>query len=285
MYRSAYFYSLATVSVVVIVWLCHALQQWLWSRAQKTLNNSRHASAHGLADAGSFLGSVMLATSVSFFSPARESLLHDAFWTSVFAIISILLFQLSARLGARTLLPKHARAEVLAGNRAAAIVMGTHFAATGILVSRCMYGNEFRELPLSIVFFVLSQLILHLFLVTFRWLTPYSDAEEIADGNEAAALSYGGFTLALAWIIGHAVEGEFGGWIDSLLGFAMALAPVALLYPTRQLVVQTLLLRGKFSLRRGVLDQRIVQQRDTIAGAMEAVSYLATAFVATRLGE
>jgi hypothetical protein len=51
----------------------------------------------------------------------------------------------------------------------------------------------------------------------------------------------------------------------------------------RQVVVQMLFLGGGFSFRRGRLDHEIAQDRNVGAGLLEAVGYIATAMIVTRL--
>jgi uncharacterized membrane protein YjfL (UPF0719 family) len=122
---------------------------------------------------------------------------------------------------------------------------------------------------------------LHLFVILFRSLTVYADDQEVMGENVAAALSYAGATLAIAVIVGHAAEGEFTAWGPSLRAYALALLSALVLYPVRQLVVQTLFLRQRFALRGGGLDRLIAHDHDVGVSAVEAVSYLAAAFVLT----
>jgi hypothetical protein len=51
----------------------------------------------------------------------------------------------------------------------------------------------------------------------------------------------------------------------------------------RQIVVQMLFLGGGFSFRNGRLDHEIAQDRNVGAGLLEAIGYLATALVVTRI--
>ena len=55
------------------------------------------------------------------------------------------------------------------------------------------------------------------------------------------------------------------------------------LYPVRQVFVQMLLLRSPLKLRGGPLDQGIAVERSEGIGALEAVTYVATALSITRL--
>ena len=131
------------------------------------------------------------------------------------------------------------------------------------------------------LFFVIAQATLHLFVVLFRALTLYAEDQEIMGENVAAAVSYAGATLAIALIVGHAVEGDFEGWGVSLRSYAVALASSLVLYPVRQLGVQTLMLRQRFALRGGALDRLVAQERNVGVSAVEAVSYLAVAVLLT----
>ncbi|HVH43370.1 MAG TPA: DUF350 domain-containing protein, partial [Labilithrix sp.] len=160
---------------------------------------------------------------------------------------------------------------------------GAHYVATGIITSHAMAGNDLKTLGISVVFFVLGQVTLHVFVSLFRALTTYDDAEQIAGENLAAALSYAGAAVALAIIIARATEGEFTGWASSLRGYAGVLACVIALYPVRQVFVQMLLLRAPLKLRGGPLDDGIALQRSEGIGALEAVTYVAAALSITRL--
>jgi uncharacterized membrane protein YjfL (UPF0719 family) len=213
-----------------------------------------------------------------------ESLAHDVLWVAAYGLTALLLLVLFGHLGVRVLLRARLPAEVERGNLAAGLAAGAHYLATGILLSRSLSGTDLGMLGVALVFFVLAQLTLHLLVMLFRTLTVYDDAEEILGENLAAALSYSGITVALSLIIGHAVEGTFVGWGSSLRGYGLALAFALALYPVRQLFVQTLLLGARFSLRGGRLDQGIAAERNLGMGVLEAVSYLAAAFLVTRLG-
>ena len=157
------------------------------------------------------------------------------------------------------------------------------FAATGLIIAKCFYGDDVATLGISVVFFVIGQATLHLFVVLFRLLTLYAEEQEIEGENVAAAVSYAGAMIAIALIVGHATEGDFAGWGISLRAYGVALVSALVLYPVRQLGVQTLLLRKRFALRGGDLDRLVAQERNVGASAVEAVSYLAAAILLTGL--
>ncbi len=72
-------------------------------------------------------------------------------------------------------------------------------------------------------------------------------------------------------------------WSESLLGYGSVLLFLFLLYPVRQILVQVVLLGAPFTLRGGRLDAGVAAERNEGMGALEAVSYLATAFAIAEL--
>lgn len=208
---------------------------------------------------------------------------HDAMWVGAFGVVGVVLIAVTGELGVRLLLSSRLPKEIERGNTAAGLAAGAHYVATGIITSHAMAGNDVKTLGISVVFFVLGQITLHVFVSLFRALTTYDDAEQIAGENLAAALSYAGAAIAVAIIIARATEGEFTGWESSLKGYGGVLACVVALYPVRQVFVQMLLLRAPLKLRGGPLDQGIAVDRSEGIGALEAVTYIATALSITRL--
>jgi uncharacterized membrane protein YjfL (UPF0719 family) len=181
----------------------------------------------------------------------------------------------------RLLLRSRLPGEIARGNVAAGVAAGAHFAATGLVIARCLYGDDVATLGVSVVFFLIAQVTLHLLVILFRTLTLYAEDEEIMGENVAAALSYAGAMLAVAIIVGHAAEGTFEGWGASLRAYVVALASALVLYPMRQFVVQVLMLRQPFALRGGALDRLVAQDRNVGVSAVEALSYVAAALLLT----
>jgi uncharacterized membrane protein YjfL (UPF0719 family) len=238
-------------------------------------------AARGIVRAGYLCGAAFVATSAIRGCVHGEDWRADLFCTVVFGGSALVLLWTVGILGIRVLLRSRLPAEIARGNLAAGVAAGAHFAATGLIMSQCLYGDDLSTLGISIVFCVIAQATLHLLVVLFRTLTLYAEDQEIMGENVAAAVSYAGAMLAIALIVGHAVEGDFAGWTVSLRSYAVALASALVLYPVRQLAVQTLMLRQPFALRGGALDRLVAQERNVGASAVEAVSYLAAAVLLT----
>src|SRR6266404_3775141 len=201
-------------------------------------------AARGIVRAGYLCGAAFVAASAIRGCVHGEDWRADLLWTAVFGGSALVLLWAVGSLGVRVLLRSSLPGEIARGNVAAGVAAGAHYAATGLIMAQCLYGDDLATLGISIVFFVIAQATLHLF-------------------------------------VGHAVEGEFEGWGISLRSYAVALASSLVLYPVRQLGVQTLMLRQRFVLRGGALDRLVAQERNVGVSAVEAVSYLAAAVLLT----
>lgn len=252
--------------------------------------NRRHASdftkgnsAQRLLGVGQVTAIFLVAANAVKSSAKGTDIVHDVTWVAAFAVVGVIAIGLTGAFGVRLLLASRLPAEIERGNVAAGLAAGAHYLATGIIVSRAMGGHDLHSLGISVVFFLIGQVTLHLFVSLFRALTTYDDTEQIAGENVAAALSYAGAAIAVAIIVARAAEGDFTGWGSSLKGYAGVLVGVLALYPVRQVFVQMLLLRAPLRLRGGPIDQAIALERSAGMGALEAVTYVATALSFTRL--
>jgi uncharacterized membrane protein YjfL (UPF0719 family) len=212
------------------------------------------------------------------------TLATDALWTFAYGITSLVLLLGSGELGVRLLLQGRLDREIKSGNVAAGVAAGCLWIASGIVTASAIGGEGVHELGLGVGFFLLGTVALHLLTSAFRALTTYDDAEQIAGENLAAAISFGGASIAFALFVARATSGEFTTWHDSLLSFAKSLAFCVALYPVRQVVVQSFVLGAPISARGGRIDAAIARERDATVAALEALTYVATALAAYRLG-
>jgi uncharacterized membrane protein YjfL (UPF0719 family) len=239
--------------------------------------------AQRLMRAGQILAVFLVAASSVANGASTGVLADDARWVLFFGGAGIALVELSGLLGARLILKHRLREEIARGNVAAGIAAGASFVATGILTAHALSGRDVRTLGLSLVFWVLAQVALHVTVALFRALTSYDDAEQIHGENAAAALSYGGALVALAIVVGRASDGEFETWPASLRSFGMVLLTALVLYPARQIVVQGLVLRAPITVRGGKLDTAIATDRNVPLAALEAIVYVAAALSVAHL--
>ncbi|MGH9802262.1 MAG: DUF350 domain-containing protein [Blastocatellia bacterium] len=174
------------------------------------------------------------------------------------------------------------REQIAAGNLAAGIVDGAIHLASSQIVAGALSGDGGSIVP-TVVFWLAGIAALIVLTHIFRMLTAYDDSDLIKNGNVAAALGCAGLVVAIGMMVGSAVSGSFTGYADSFRQFGMALLIVLILYPVRQIIVQMLFLGAGFSFKGGRLDREIVEDKNVGAGLLEAVGYLATALIVTRL--
>jgi uncharacterized membrane protein YjfL (UPF0719 family) len=149
-------------------------------------------------------------------------------------------------------------------------------------VAGALSGDGGSIVP-TVIFWAAGVVALIVFTHIFRSLTSYNDAESIKSNNVAAALGCAGLIIAIGIMAGYAVAGNFDGYSQGFRDFGLMMLATVALYPVRQIVVQMLFLGGGFSFRNGRLDHEIAQDRNVGAGLLEAVGYIATALIVTRL--
>jgi uncharacterized membrane protein YjfL (UPF0719 family) len=239
--------------------------------------------AQRLAAVGEVLGVFLIAGAVVRDAVQGDSVLDDVIACATFGTIGLAATMVAGRLGVRTLLGTSLHGEVGRGNRAAGVAASGHMLASAIVTASSITGSELHDLGLALTFYVIAQATLLAFVVLFRALTTYDDADQIHGENLAAALSYAGVAVAIAIVIGRALDGEFDGWVPSLRGYGGVLLALLAFYPVRQLFVQTLLMRTPLHLRGGALDVAIAERRSAGLAALEAGSYVATAIVIAQI--
>jgi uncharacterized membrane protein YjfL (UPF0719 family) len=251
-----------------------------------------HAVAHDLTKGniarklkrvGQVVAVFLVAASVVKNGARGDNLVRDILWVAAFGVAGVVLVSVTGKIGVQLLLSSRLPKEIDRGNTAAGVAAAANYIATGIITSRALAGNNLHDLGLSLVFFVIAQVTLHLFATLFRALTTYDDAEQIAGENLAAALSYAGLLIAVAIVVARAVQGDFTGWVPAMKGYGLVLLCLLAFYPVRQLFVQMLLLHAPFSVRGGALDAAIASERNVGMGALEAATYVATALAIVEL--
>jgi uncharacterized membrane protein YjfL (UPF0719 family) len=269
----ASFYA-ATFLFLLIV---HRLLRPLLGRGTGKLLGAGNARAVLAGEAGNVLALAILAGGVVKENTVGDDLAADALWCAVFASLGFVLLELTCALGNALLLHRRLRPSIAAGNVAAGLAAALHAVSVGLLASRAAAGGDLPAVGLALVFFALAVAAQQVMVGLFRLLTTYDDSEQIEGENVAAAVSWGGLSLAVAIVVSRALEGDFVDWPSALGGFgALSLSTLAF-YPVRQLLVQGLVLGARPTLRGGALDDAIGVDRDVGAAMLEAAAYVGTA--------
>ena len=273
------FVVLAVIILLIIARLVYSLV--LGQSVTDTLIN-RDNKAAAVSLCGFLLGVINVIIPIlsspghSFWADVKGVLAYGIGGILAMAVASVIFEQYSSATGVPL------RQQIASGNLAAGIVDGAiHFASSQI-VTGALTGDGGSIIPTA-VFWLAGVATLIVLTHVFRMLTDYDDADLIKKGNVAAALGCAGLIVAIGMMVGFAVSGSFTGYAESFRDFGLMILVVLVLYPVRQIIVQMLLLGAGFSFRGGRLDQEIAQDQNVGAGLLEAVGYLATALVVTRI--
>lgn len=241
----------------------------------RELLGENHATA--VAEAGAILAISIVAAGVVKNCVHGDDLVADATWCLGFAVLGFVLVELTGAIGTSVILHKRLSTAIAQGNVAAGVASACHYVATGIITAQAVAGSDLRGIGLSLTFFTLAEVAQQVVVGLFRLLTTYDDGEQIAGENMAAAISYGGVSIAVSVVVARALDGDFVDWPSALSGFGLLVAMTLVLYPVRQLVVQGLILGKMPTLRGGALDKAIGVDRHVGAAALEAAAYAGTA--------
>ncbi|MBI4807057.1 MAG: DUF350 domain-containing protein [Desulfovibrio sp.] len=109
---------------------------------------------------------------------------------------------------------------ILGGNSAVGFAEAGGGLATGFILRSAFSGQG--SLLSGVVFFLLGQLTLVLFLKLLERLSPFDDQAEIAQGNPALGLHLGSMLVCLSLILASAVSGDFTDWGRDIWAFCLA---------------------------------------------------------------
>jgi uncharacterized membrane protein YjfL (UPF0719 family) len=277
-----YAFALGTAAVLLV--LFHLLQRLVSPRHTLT-GDARGANvAYLLVQAGHAAAVLLLVPGIVQEALGHETLAGSVLWAAAFLAAGVALIQLVGEMGTRLLLRSTLRHELETGNVAAGVSAAANYVAVGILAAPAIAGSDLQGLGLSFAFFALAVATHAAYVALFRSLTVYDDSEQVQGENLAAALSYGGLTVAVAVVLARALIGdEFMGWGPALAGYAGVAVSALALYPVRQLFVQGLVLGRAPTLRGGALDHAIGVERNAGMAVLEALAYLATALALVQL--
>ncbi len=279
-------------TLVAMLMIARLVNQFIFKASMTEVISKEDKSALGIALAG-FLFGVVHITAEVLAGEGHQSWLVDAGLVALWGLGGITLLTLLSLFGFKLFHGVDYMQEVQKGNVAVGIVAAARFIATSMVIAAAVSGEntttssalvtEGSAALASFVFFLVGQLTLIVVTWLFRFLTSYDDAKELASGNIAAALSYSGLMIGIGIAIHKGIKGDFIGYATGLLSYAKSMSVVIAFYPIRQFLVQGLLIGGSFALYGGTLDQEISRDRNIAAGTIEAMAYISTALLITRL--
>ncbi len=270
------------LAVIVLLIIARAVYRFLLGQSLSETLIGQDNRAAAVALSGFMLGvinvviPILSGPSHSFWADVKGVLAYGIGGIAAMTVAGLIFEQYSRATGVRL------REQTASGNLAAGIVDGAIYLSSSQIAAGALTGDGGAIGP-TIVFWAAGVAALILLTHLFRLLTTYDDAELIKNGNVAAALGAAGLIVAIGMMVGYAVSGSFTGYGESFRDFGLMLLAVFVLYPVRQIIVQMLFLGAGFCLRGGRLDHEIAEDKNVGVGLLEAVGYLATALIVTRI--
>ncbi|MBL8205052.1 MAG: DUF350 domain-containing protein [Blastocatellia bacterium] len=273
------FVALAAIILLVIARGVYQLVLGV-SMTEALIHHDNKAAAIALA--GFLLGVIQVIIPV--FGGPTHSFWNDLANVAAYGFVGIVVLTVSGLIftGYCTLTGTNLKEQIGQGNVAAGITAAGAYLAVSGLTSGILTGDGGALVP-TVVFWLAGLAAMIVLTHLFRLLTAYDDAALISQGNVAAALGFAGLLVAIGMMVGYSVAGTFTGYKEGFISFGLFLLLTLLFYPVRQIVVQMLMLGGGFSLYNGRLDHEIAEDKNVGAGVLEAVGYIATALLITRI--
>lgn len=270
------------LSAVILLVIARGVYQLILgiSMTEALINQDNKAAAIALA--GFLLGVIQVIIPV--FGGPAHSFWNDLANVAAYGFVGIIVLTVSGLIFTFycKVTGTDLKGQIAQGNVAAGITAAGAYLAVSGLTSGILSGDGGALLP-TFVFWAAGLGALIVLTHLFRMLTAYDDAALIGHGNIAAALGFAGLMIAIGMMVGVSVAGTFTGYKEGFISFGLFLLLTFLFYPVRQIIVQMLMLGGGFSLYNGRLDHEIAEDHNVGAGVLEAVGYIATAMLITRI--
>jgi uncharacterized membrane protein YjfL (UPF0719 family) len=241
---------------------------------------------HALAEndnaaVGITLGGYYIATSIIFvgvLAGPSAGFVNDLISVSAYSLGGLALLTISSLLLDKLVLTGFSNITAILEqhNTGMAAVRFGFYVATGLIAAGSIFGQGGGPLTM-VAFFALGQVVLFVFAKVYDWTTPFDLEQEIAGGNVAAGVSFGGSVIALGIIVARAVSGDFVAWGPSLAYFAVMTAVGVVLLQILRVVMDKVLLAGHD------LNREIAEDRNLAAGFVEMAVAIAFALVLAAL--
>ena len=261
---------------VVVLLLAKLAQDFLTPYRINEQLSHKDNTALGLSITGYFLGVIIVFVGVLYqpLTVIRDSQwqLTGDFWLDalevfLYSVAGILVLNLARILVDKLVLYKFkTEKEIIEDqNAGSGAVEFAVYIAVGLVIAASTAGAGVAvddativvNVTRSVVFFVLGMAVLIAFALFYQLTTPFDVHDEIERNNAAVGIALAGNLIAIGLVIFKAVFGEFVGWMESLVSFAVfAVIGFVLLYIVR-IIVDFVLLPGTRVAHELTVDRNI----------------------------
>ena len=219
----------------ILLWIAKFAYSRLYRRVELNAELfSRDNQALAISTVGFYFG-ILIAFGGAI-SGESQGLRTDAVMIGVYGLSAIVLMLLASVMCEKILLPtfNNTKEVVQDRNLGVGFVEAGVYIANGLIILGASEGDVAGTSPVAstfgalgsgmlvlLVFWLLAQVVLVIAGRLYEFVTPYRFLEELERDNAAVGLAFGGALIGIGNIIGLAVGGDFTGWTDSLMRFAV----------------------------------------------------------------
>jgi len=230
--------------------------------------------ALALAVVGYYLGLVFALGGV--LTGESAGLVQDLVGIATFGLLAIVLLNVSAFLNDKVILSRFDNVKEIIDDRNAGtgvIEAGNHV-ANGLIVAGAI-GGEGGGILHTLAFWGLGQVALIVVSWVYVKLSAFDVYAEVERDNVAVGVAFSGLLVAVGNLVREAISGDFTGWREDLIGFAVFLGVGIVVLPLVRIVTDKVLIPGV-----KLNDELVAQEKPNVgAGAIEAFSYVAASML------
>lgn len=273
-------HSLPTLGIVLVaIWIGKLIRDVLTSYKIDEELTAKNNVAVGIEMAGYYTG-LAIAIAGVLISGGGASLSADLLNVALYSLIAIVLMNISAFVNEYLILYKFDNQKELVDDKNAGTgsVMAGSYIATGFIVSAAvsgeLAGNWWHSLVACLVFFALGQVVLVLAGLWYQIITKYDIHKVIGeDNNVAAGVGFGGFLVAIGYVVRAAMLGNSVSWGTDLVAFVLYVVIAFILLTIGKLITDFVFLP------KAKMDEEIGIQGNIAAASISVSIHVAIAIL------
>lgn len=231
--------------------------------------------AFALANVG-YLSGIIISLGGALTGGTSGNLLNDLIDFSLYAVISIVLLNLSIILNdfliLRRMNLKHELVEDQ--NVGVGVLEAAISVATGLIIYGAVSGDSHHNVisgfSSTIIFWIIGMLLFVLSTIVYNAILKFNLLDEIKKNNFAVGIAYSGVIISIANLIRHGIQGDFVSWEVSAYSILYNSIIALAILPIVRFIADKLLLPGQ-----KLTDELVNQEKPNIgAGLVEAFAYI-----------
>lgn len=283
-----------TLFYIALFFVLFIVSKYIFKLRNKKINIDKELTtkdnlAFSILTTGYFIGILIIFTGV--IQGESYGFLIDTFLIITYGIIGNILFILASFFNEKMVFNKKIKLykEIIKDeNVGTGCIEAGNFIGSALIIYGAVSGKAINFLPSldktgyfisgiisTLVFWIIGQIILYLFLKFYAKLSNYSVLDEIEKDNNAVGIVYASIFIAISYLFAQAIKGDLISWEITLENIAYNFGLGIILLPLSRLFVDKVIL-PKSKLTDEIINQEIP---NIGAGLIEAFAYIGSAIL------